>query len=76
MINQVLKWINLKLNKCPKCNRSWSSLWVATFANGNIECKCGFKISEKRMSAIVADMVQQGLNAEHKNYEGFATDVN
>lgn len=76
MINQSMKWINLKMNKCPKCNKDWSALWGAKFENGMIICKCDFKISEKRMSAIVADMVQVGINAEYKNYEGFASDAN
>lgn len=72
MLNQTLKWVNLKLNKCPKCNRDWLIMGNANFEDGMISCKCEFKIAEKRMSMIVSDMVKRGLEAERHNYEGFA----
>ena len=56
-----MKWSNLKQNKCPNCNKSWSTTWGIKFENGVIICKCGFKISEKKMSEIVSDKVDREI---------------
>lgn len=56
-----MKWENLKQNKCPKCNKSWLTLWQATFKDKMIFCKCGFSISEKRMAEIVTDKVSKEI---------------
>lgn len=56
-----MKWSNLKNNKCPKCNKDWLRMGNAIFAEHFITCKCGFKISEKRMTEIVSDKVNQEI---------------
>lgn len=45
-----MKWENLRNNKCPDCGKALYGV------NGQIACssrKCGFRISEERMSQIV-----------------------
>lgn len=56
-----MNWNNLKKNKCPKCNCDWLKMGNATFENGMIICKCSFKISERKMSMIVTDKVNQDI---------------
>lgn len=56
-----MEWSRLKKNRCPNCNKDWSALWGATFEKGMIVCKCGFKISEKRMSEIVTDKIDKEI---------------
>ena len=53
-----MKWENLKKNKCPQCNKDFttglkieSNMQPTLFIH-----KCGFKIYEKRMNEIVSDM--------------------
>lgn len=58
-----MKWNNLKVNKCPKCNKDMSR---AKFDKElkTIICGCGFKIKEKRMAEIVSDKVKRDLDVE------------
>jgi len=60
-----MKWHNLKRNKCPDCNIDWLKLGNATFSKGLIVCKCGFKITEKRMADIIADMVNRDIDFDY-----------
>jgi hypothetical protein len=54
-----MNWKNLKLNKCPKCEKSISGYH---FFPGNIvKHPCGFTISVRRFSEIVNSMVTQEL---------------
>lgn len=55
------RWDNLKMNKCPFCGVDWLKMGNATFGNGLIVCKCDFKISEVKMSAIVSDKVNKSI---------------
>lgn len=60
-----MKWSNLKLNKCPSCNKDWLKANNAQFVNGMILCKCGFKISEKKMAIIINDKVEHELDEDY-----------
>lgn len=62
-----MNWENLKKNKCPYCGKDWLKMGNATFSDGNITCKCGFKISEKRMTEIVSDKVSKEILEEEHN---------
>ena len=59
-----MKWINLKQNKCPACNRNFMTMGNATFENKGIQCKCGFSITEKKMTKIVNSLVNNVLSME------------
>ena len=48
-----MNWYNLKLNKCPKCNKSFVSF---SKSDKMIRCKCGFSISESRFNVLVDKM--------------------
>ena len=63
-----MKWYKLKENKCPSCGKDWLKMGNATFGNGMVICKCGFKISEKRMTEIVNDKVAKEIleSMEHE----------
>ena len=54
-------WNNLKRNKCPNCNKDWLVIGNAEFKDKAINCKCGFKISEKRMTEVVTDKVDKEI---------------
>ena len=55
-----MNWQNLKVNKCPSCNKKfgYSSF---TKTKGYIICDCGFSIREKRYSEIVNSQVTKEL---------------
>lgn len=57
----LLRWDNLKKNKCPSCGKDWLQMGNAEFKADKIICTCGFKITEKRMAEIVNDRVRKGL---------------
>ncbi len=59
-----MKWNNLKQNKCPQCNKGFMAMGNTTFENGKITCKCGFSITEKKMSEIVNKLVNKVLSLE------------
>lgn len=53
-----MKWLNLRKNKCPKCNKDFtvgltieSNMRPAMFFH-----KCGFKISEEKFNKIISEM--------------------
>lgn len=64
-----MKWINLKQNKCPKCDKDFS--YSSFQQKGLITCSCGFAIREVRYSQIVNSQVTQDiedrLNREYEN---------
>ena len=51
----MIKWSNLKINKCPKCSKDISSRLNPD--TKRFECVCGFKISLVRFEEIVGSMV-------------------
>ncbi len=66
-----MKWTNLKQNKCPKCNCNFMTMGNATFKEDPkypehqvIHCKCGFSITEKKMTKIVNSLVNNVLSME------------
>ena len=67
-MQKTLKWKNLKANKCPDCGKDWLVGWNACFENGMIICKCGFKISQKRMTEVVSDQVSHEIM--NQEYDG------
>lgn len=57
-----MKWINLKNNKCPQCNKDFMMGLVSFHKEtGLMIHKCGFKISEQRYKEIVSGMVENSL---------------
>lgn len=65
-----MRWSNLSKNKCPQCNRGS----LTSIGGGRIGCStgCGFAITERRMSQIVADQNTQRLQdtGEPDIYDG------
>lgn len=55
-----MKWSNLKLNKCPKCDKEFG-FQAFSAKKGFIICACGFGISESRFGEIVHSQVTQQL---------------
>lgn len=58
-----MKWLNLRKNKCPKCNKDFtvgltieSNMQPKTFTH-----KCGFKISEEKFSKIISEMNEKEI---------------
>lgn len=61
-------WSNLKINKCPKCNRDFvKGLETQILANGRDKMLvhyCGFQIRESRYSQIVTSQVIVDLDRQ------------
>lgn len=57
-----MKWSNLKLNKCPKCDKSL----VDRLDRGFFRCSCGFGISEKRYREIISSQVNEGIEKHYR----------
>ena len=57
-------WNNLTKNKCPQCNKLFSS-----FAKNLISCKCGFSISMIKFNKIVNDILNKKQQPEIDNQE-------
>ena len=53
-----MKWINLKLNKCPSCDKK---LGYSCFTPEFIICSCKFKISKRCYYEIVNSQVLKEL---------------
>jgi len=61
----MLKWWNLKKNKCPKCNKDFTNVKVKVYeAMAILHHPCGFKISEQRFKEIASGQVEQDLDAQ------------
>lgn len=64
-----MKWSNLKINKCPQCDKDFM-LGLTTIPNPDpikgqlLLHKCGFKISERRYTQIVSSQITAGLEKE------------
>lgn len=60
-----MKWINLKNNKCPQCNKDFSlGLTLKNFTT--LIHHCGFMITQQRYNEIVSDMVSKQLKENGK----------
>ena len=58
-----MKWLNLKKNKCPKCDKDLGKMFYDGRERGSlIMCACGFSISEKKFKKIVTGMVETDLD--------------
>lgn len=56
----TLKWNNLKINKCPQCDREFGSLSFSV--PKKVSCfNCHFTISERRFSEIVNSKITADL---------------
>ena len=57
-----MKWSNLKLNKCPKCNSDLTG-------NGPyVGCtKCDFRISAEKMESILININKQNFKRESED---------
>lgn len=73
-----MKWRNLAKNKCPACSKNL----LFNEKQERIWCSCGFKISNKRMGEIVADLNTQSIKQskealriqeENKNQEALSS---
>ena len=63
-----MKWNNLKINKCPKCNKDWS-LTLKEEKTGAFGLKmlihdCGFKIYERRYREILQSTISKNIDSE------------
>lgn len=68
-----MKWINLKNNKCPQCNKDFMK--GMAFVNSTFYHPCGFRILETRYKEIVESIVVRGLRADqiiNDEYDGEA----
>jgi hypothetical protein len=64
-----MKWVNLKQNKCPKCDADLATAYIPD--RRMFECSCGFKIREIRFSQIVSSQITTALEKSlDKEYEG------
>lgn len=70
-----MKWVNLKNNKCPQCNKDLMRGIEYKMMPGSIKIlihPCGFKISEQKYKEIVESLVTRGLRADqiiHDEYD-------
>jgi hypothetical protein len=65
----IMKWLNLRRNKCPKCDKDFG--YQAFSQPGFIMCPakgCGFTISHKRYTEIVNSQIKKSI--DDKNREG------
>lgn len=60
-----MKWNNLTKNKCPKCNKQLLQAWNPL--TNMFDCKCGFSISQARMSKIISDIISGNLNQSYED---------
>lgn len=57
-----MNWRALKNNRCPKCNKDLATAEACQTTTGpGIKHSCGFVISNKKFSEIVADRVAKNL---------------
>lgn len=56
-----LKWDNLKINKCPQCNKDFMKGVTLSFDHQMMAHNCGFQIGQRRYKEIVNNMVTQSL---------------
>lgn len=69
MINNPLKWFNLKKNKCPKCNADWAKFLV--IRDNLLGCgKCDFAIGKSKYNEIVTSQVEVDINETYENKGG------
>lgn len=70
----IMKWSNLKLNKCPQCDKDLIG-GSKTYPSADgfqkiIEHKCGFKISERKYAQIVSSQINKDLEDKlNKEFE-------
>lgn len=64
----MLKWQNLKNNRCAKCNKDFAvGLTVeSNMTDTMFTHRCGFKISERMFNKIVLGVVRRD---EYKSYD-------
>lgn len=55
-----MKWSRIKESLCPKC----TSRTMLSFGDGYLTCRCGFRISEQRMTEIVSSIVSKDLEQD------------
>lgn len=57
-----MKWKNLKNKQCPQCNGDLTNaVRIDTSTGPGLKHKCGFVISDKKFSEIVADRLKKEL---------------
>lgn len=64
-----MNWDNLKLNKCPMCNKLFKIF------NPLIKCVCGFQISPKKFTEILhnkCDRKVSKIKEEEDNQEALS----
>lgn len=59
-----MKWLNLRKNKCPKCNKDLiNGLSIKPLTKDAVWThKCGFSISEKKFKEITTSMNEDEIN--------------
>lgn len=69
---EVMKWENLRKNKCPQCNKDFmNGLEIKKIENptGSTQMfihKCGFKIHEDKFKSIVSNMNSQHIDTNQE----------
>lgn len=64
----LMKWENLRKNKCPKCNKDFANANRTQNSQGTVFFThlCGFIIRESRMKEIIHEQVAQDIDKNHK----------
>ena len=63
-----MNWNNLKLNKCPQCNKDFMH-GLDLSIRGMMKHSCGFMIRESRYSQIVSNQIMGDLAKKKINDE-------
>lgn len=61
---EQLKWSNLQINKCPKCNGDLTLGLNYNPSTRIMKHACGFQISENKFSQIVQDRINKSFDYE------------
>lgn len=62
-----MDWNKLKRNRCPQCGKDLANAKFEKSKNSDsllLICACGFKITDRRMSEIVADKIVTEIHDE------------
>ena len=63
-----MNWNNLKLNKCPQCNKDFMH-GLDLSIRGMMKHSCGFMIRESRYTQIVSNQINRDLEKQREDME-------
>jgi acetyl-CoA carboxylase beta subunit len=68
-----MKWNNLRLNKCPKCDHAFKP---EELTRSMIGCNhCSFSIRKERMESIIGEMNMREFEGGHVSYDPLSEGV-